>query len=124
MKRLPKCYGIIPARYGSTRFPGKALALIRGKPMFWHVFERARQCPELSNVVLATDDERIAGAAKELDVPVLMTRKDHPNGTSRVMEAAEALGIPQDAVVVNIQGDEPVLNPAMLTELVLPFREK
>lgn len=121
MKRLPKCYGIIPARYGSTRFPGKALALIRGKPMFWHVFERARQCPELSNVVLATDDERIATAAKELDVPVLMTRKDHPNGTSRVMEAAEALGIPQDAVVVNIQGDEPVLNPAMLTELVRPL---
>ena len=89
--------------------------------MFWHVFERARQCPELSKVVLATDDDRIFSAAKALDVPVLMTRDDHPSGTDRVLEAAQILEIPEDCVVVNIQGDEPVLDPIMLTELLGPF---
>ena len=121
MNKLPKCYGIIPARYGSKRFPGKALAEILGRPMFWHVFERARQCPELSQIVLATDDDRIVSAANELGVPVVMTRDDHPSGTDRVMEAAGLLQVPEDAVVVNIQGDEPLLEPTMLTRLVLPF---
>ena len=121
MNNLPKCYGIIPARYGSTRFPGKPLAKILGRPMFWHVFERAGQCPELSQIVLATDDDRIASAANELGVPVVMTRDDHPSGTDRVLEAAGLLRVPGDAVVVNIQGDEPALKPAMLTELVRPF---
>jgi 3-deoxy-manno-octulosonate cytidylyltransferase (CMP-KDO synthetase) len=123
MNKLPKCYGIIPARYRSTRFPGKPLADILGRPMFWHVFERARQCPELSQIVLATDDDRIISAAKELEVPVLMTRDDHPSGTDRVLEAAVLLRVPKDAVVVNIQGDEPALDPAMLTELVRPFTD-
>lgn len=121
MNRLPKCYGIIPARYASKRFPGKPLARILGRPMFWHVFERARQCPELSEILLATDDDRIVSAAKELGVPVVMTRDDHPSGTDRVLEAAELLGVPEDAVVVNIQGDEPALDAAMLTELIRPF---
>lgn len=121
MNKLPKGYGIIPARYGSSRFPGKPLAKILGKPMFLHVFERAKQCPELSQIVLATDDNRIISAAKDLEVPVLMTRDDHPSGTDRILEAAELLGVPEDAVVVNIQGDEPALEPAMLTELVRPF---
>ncbi len=121
MNNLPICYGIIPARYGSTRFMGKPLAKILGQPMFWHVFERARQCPELSQIVLATDDDRIISAAKELDVPVVMTRDTHPTGTDRVLEAAMLLRVPEDAVVVNIQGDEPTLEPAMLTELVRPF---
>ena len=123
MNRLPKCYGIIPARYGSKRFPGKPLADILGRPMFWHVFERARRCPELSQIVLATDDDRIKSAAKELEVPVLMTRDDHPSGTDRVLEAAVLLRVPKDAVVVNIQGDEPALDPAMLTDLVRPFTD-
>jgi 3-deoxy-manno-octulosonate cytidylyltransferase (CMP-KDO synthetase) len=121
MNNLPKCYGIIPARYQSARFPGKPLADILGKPMFWHVFDRARQCPELSKVILATDDNRIASAAKALNVPIIMTRDDHPSGTDRVLEAAELLQIPEDAIVVNIQGDEPALEPAMLTKLVRPF---
>jgi len=119
----PKCYGIIPARYDSTRFPGKPLAMILGKPMFRHVFERAIQCRELSKVVLATDDERIRRAAEAQDVPVLMTRSDHPNGTSRVMEAARILKIPEEAVVVNIQGDEPLLKPPMVSQLVSPFED-
>lgn len=122
MTDLPKCYGIIPARYASIRFPGKPLAEIGGRPMFWHVFDRARQCPELSQVVLATDDDRIFSSAQALGVPVVMTRPDHPSGTDRVLEAAERLEIPENAVVVNIQGDEPALEPAMLTELIRPFR--
>jgi len=117
-------YGIIPARYDSKRFPGKPLADIKGKPMFWHVYNRAIQCSGFTNVVLATDDERILQKAKSLKVPVVMTRKDHPSGTDRVLEAADFLNIPKDAVVINIQGDEPVLCPEMLAELMEPFKKK
>ncbi|GFM38608.1 3-deoxy-manno-octulosonate cytidylyltransferase [Desulfovibrio psychrotolerans] len=116
-------FGIIPARYESSRFPGKPLADILGKPMFWHVYTRARQCPLLTRVVLATDDLRIADAAREHGVECVMTRTDHPSGTDRVYEAACLLGVPEDAVVVNIQGDEPALNPQMLTQLVSPFTQ-
>jgi len=115
-------FGIIPARYGSTRFPGKPLALILGKPMFWHVYQRASQCPELERVVLATDSRRIAAAAEAHRVPCVMTRPDHPSGTDRVLEAADLLELPESAVVINIQGDEPALHPAMLSELVQAFR--
>jgi 3-deoxy-manno-octulosonate cytidylyltransferase (CMP-KDO synthetase) len=120
-KMLPPCYGIIPARYQSTRFPGKPLADILGRPMVWHVYQRARQCEALSSVVLATDDDRIRSAAQKLDIPVVMTRADHPSGTDRVLEAAVKLGLDADSVVVNIQGDEPALEPSMLTELIAPF---
>lgn len=116
-------FGIIPARYGSTRFPGKPLADILGKPMFWHVYQRASRCPELTQVVLATDSRRIADAAETHRVPCVMTRRDHPSGSDRVLEAADILGLAENAVVINIQGDEPALNPAMLTELVQPFNE-
>jgi 3-deoxy-manno-octulosonate cytidylyltransferase (CMP-KDO synthetase) len=120
---LPPCYGIIPARYASSRFPGKPLADILGRPMIWHVYERARKCEVLSAVVLATDDERIQTAARQLDIPVVMTRSDHPSGTDRVLEAAEKMALEKDAVVVNIQGDEPALEPSMLTALVTPFSD-
>lgn len=121
MKKLPQCYGIIPARYESSRFPGKPLAKILGKPMFWHVFKRAIQCRELKQVVLATDDKRILSAAAKLDVPAVMTRNDHQSGTDRVLEAAQILGLPENSVIINIQGDEPALEPAMLSQLVAPF---
>lgn len=118
-----KCCGIIPARYSSTRFPGKPLAQILGKPMFWHVYERARQCPELDRVVIATDDNRIFEAAQSLDVPAIMTRSDHESGTDRVHEAACLLKIPDAGVVVNIQGDEPLLDPEMVSLLIRPFAD-
>jgi 3-deoxy-manno-octulosonate cytidylyltransferase (CMP-KDO synthetase) len=118
---LPPCYGIIPARYESSRFPGKPLADILGRPMIWHVFKRASRCKALSVVVLATDDDRIKTAAEQLDIPVIMTRSDHLSGTDRVLEAAETMMLDENAVIVNIQGDEPALEPAMLTELVTPF---
>ena len=117
-------YGIIPARFASTRFPGKPLAEIHGKPMFWHVYQRARLCPELTAVALATDDKRIETAAKKLGVPVIMTRDDHPSGTDRVLEAALGMHVKDDAVVVNIQGDEPAMQPQMVSELIAPFADK
>ncbi len=119
---LPSCYGVIPARYESTRFPGKPLAKIRGRPMFWHVYTRAMQCPEFRQVVIATDDPRIAEAAESLDIPVLMTRSDHESGTDRVQEAAGYLNMDDRSVIVNIQGDEPLLEPAMLSAMIGPFQ--
>jgi len=118
------CYGIIPARYASVRFPGKPLADIAGKPMIWHVHERARCCAALQSVTLATDDARIFQAAEQLDLPCVLTRPDHPSGTDRVYEAARLLGIADDAVVINIQGDEPLLDPGALDELIAPFGEE
>ena len=123
MSKLPKCYGIIPARYGSTRFPGKPLAKILGKPMFWHVFERAKKCRELSQIILATDDKRISLAAKKLGVPVAMTRKDHTSGTDRVLEAAELIQVPEDAIIVNIQGDQPLFHTSVVSHLIKPLLE-
>jgi 3-deoxy-manno-octulosonate cytidylyltransferase (CMP-KDO synthetase) len=122
-KKLPPCHGIIPARYGSTRFPGKALADILGKPMFWHVWSRACRCAELSSVTLATDDARIADAAEKLRVPCVLTSTEHQSGTDRVFEAASLLKLPANSVIVNIQGDEPALMPHMLSALVRPFAD-
>lgn len=121
MNSTPKYFGIIPTRYQSSRFPGKPLAEILGKPMFWHVYNRASKCEMLEKVVLATDDDRIYAAAQKLDVPVLMTASTHTCGTERVLEAAQKLNVPDDGVVINIQGDEPALKPQMLSELLAPF---
>jgi 3-deoxy-manno-octulosonate cytidylyltransferase (CMP-KDO synthetase) len=121
MTQLPPTFGIIPARYGSTRFPGKPLADILGKPMFYHVWERASRCALLKSVVVATDDDRVMWAADELGVPCVMTRFDHESGTDRVMEAARSLRVSPNALVVNIQGDEPLLEPMVLTRLIERF---
>jgi 3-deoxy-manno-octulosonate cytidylyltransferase (CMP-KDO synthetase) len=120
---LPATYGFIPARYASSRFPGKPLADILGKPMFWHVWKRACRCPLLRRVTLCTDDGRIAEQAGALGVPCVMTRQDHASGTDRIYEAALAMKLPEEAVAVNIQGDEPALNPAMLDTLLAPFAD-
>jgi len=98
--------GIIPARFRASRFPGKPLAEIAGRPMIAHVIEGARRAKRLREVVVATDDERIAAAAAAAGAPVAMTSPDHPTGTDRVAEAAAAL---DDAIVVNVQGDEPLI---------------
>lgn len=117
------CFAIIPARYASTRFPGKPLVDILGKPMFWHVYQRALESDCFSTIALATDDDRIYKAARDLDVPVVMTATDHPSGTDRVLEAATILGATDSSVIVNIQGDEPALNPEVLKELISPFSD-
>lgn len=118
---MPEVIAIIPARYESSRFPGKPLAIIHGKPMFWHVMHRASLCPLVGAVALATDDQRIFRAAEDLGMRALMTSPNHPSGTDRVLEAARLLGAAPDSVIVNVQGDEPALNPQMLTELIRPF---
>ena len=106
--------GVIPARWGSTRFPGKSLTPICGKPLIQWVIERARQAKKLEKLIVATDDGRIRNAASELGVEVVMTRSDHPSGTDRI---AEALGHVEADVVVNVQGDEPLIEPALVDEL-------
>ena len=117
----PKFLGIIPARYKSSRFPGKPLALIQGKPMFWHVYNQASQCTALKQIVLATDDKKIMDMAHDLGVPALMTSGEHCCGTDRVLEAACQLNAEPTSVVVNIQGDEPTIAPEMIAELLSPF---
>jgi 3-deoxy-manno-octulosonate cytidylyltransferase (CMP-KDO synthetase) len=111
--------GVIPARYQSSRLEGKPLADILGRPMVQHVYERARQARNLDDVLVATDDERIFSAVTAFGGSALMTSPEHRSGTDRVAEAVATL----DAdVVVNIQGDEPMLDPVMLEEVVEPFR--
>jgi len=107
--------GVIPARWNSVRFPGKPLASILGRPMLQHVYERAASCRLISELLVATDDDRIAEAAKSFGAKVVMTSTEHPTGTDRVAEAAsKAVG----SVVVNIQGDEPLLRPESIDRLV------
>src|SRR5882672_9951747 len=112
--------GVIPARYASSRFPGKVLVSIAGKTMLQHVWERASQARYLSNVVIATDDPRIREAAESFRARVVMTRSDHASGTDRVAEAASASSA---NIVVNIQGDEPMLDPAAIDAAVLGLLE-
>jgi 3-deoxy-manno-octulosonate cytidylyltransferase (CMP-KDO synthetase) len=102
--------GIVPARYASTRFPGKSLAPIAGKPLIQHVVERCQKANALSEVIVATDDSRIADVAKKF-CRVEMTRPDHPSGTDRIAEVAARC---KCNAVVNIQGDEPLIDPAVI----------
>jgi 3-deoxy-D-manno-octulosonate cytidylyltransferase len=98
--------GLIPARYAASRFPGKPLTPIAGKPMIQHVYEGARQSKRLREVIIATDDERIAEACSVFGAPVALTSPDHPTGTDRLAEAVAGL---DDEIVVNVQGDEPMI---------------
>ncbi len=105
-----KIIGIVPARYASTRFPGKPLALIAGRPLIQHVIERCQAAKSLSEVIVATDDTRIWEVAQEF-CRAEMTSPDHANGTDRLAEVAERCAC--DAVI-NIQGDEPLIDPAVI----------
>lgn len=107
---------IIPCRYGSTRFPGKPLADIAGKPMVQHVYERAVESGAES-VVIATDDDRIRKVAEEFGAHVCMTSPDHTSGTERIAEAVVALGYLEDEVIVNVQGDEPLVPPVVIKQV-------
>jgi 3-deoxy-manno-octulosonate cytidylyltransferase (CMP-KDO synthetase) len=104
---------IIPARYSSTRLPGKPLADIAGKPLIQHVYERARESG-VGAVVVATDDERIRKAAEGFGAQVCMTRPEHRSGTERLAEVIARMAIQPDEIVVNLQGDEPQMPPALI----------
>jgi 3-deoxy-manno-octulosonate cytidylyltransferase (CMP-KDO synthetase) len=108
--------GVIPARWASTRFPGKMLTPILGIPLVVRVVERARLARSLDEVVVATDDERIRATVEDAGARAVMTRSDHPSGTDRVAEAAKGTSA---AVVVNIQGDEPLIDPELIDSLAL-----
>ena len=112
--------GIIPARWASSRFPGKPLHPLLGKPLLQHVFERATLCTGLDELVIATDDDRIAALCKTMGAKVIQTRSDHPTGTDRIAEAAEQCEAATH--VINIQGDEPLLEPALVDTLARELR--
>ncbi len=107
--------GVLPSRWGSTRFPGKPLHVIAGKPLIQHVWERCLRCSRLDEILVATDDERIRDAVLAFGGKVAMTSPDHPTGTDRIAEVA--LTVPQATHLVNIQGDEPLIDPALIDEL-------
>ncbi|MCS6861309.1 MAG: 3-deoxy-manno-octulosonate cytidylyltransferase [Abditibacteriales bacterium] len=114
----PIVVGVIPARYASSRFPGKALADIAGKPMIQWVYERASQAECLQRLLVATDDERIAEAVRRFGGEVVMTSPEHPSGTDRLAEAVRDM--PCD-IVVNVQGDEPLIDPRAIEQAVQPL---
>jgi len=114
---------LIPARYASTRLPGKPLADIAGKPMVVRVAERALQSGA-ARVVVATDDARVKTAAERFGIAVCMTRDDHPTGTDRLAEAAAALVLADDEIVVNVQGDEPLLEPSLMRSMARLLSER
>lgn len=113
-----KAVGVIPARYASSRFPGKPLATLCGRPLIQHVYERARRSQSLSRVVVATDDRRIHDVVTAFGGEVQLTGAHHRSGTDRVAEVAAYLS---SELIVNIQGDEPLIEPAMIDEAVVPF---
>jgi 3-deoxy-manno-octulosonate cytidylyltransferase (CMP-KDO synthetase) len=113
--------GIIPARYRSRRFPGKPLALIQGKPLIQRVYERAREARYIERLIIATDDQEIFAAAQSFGAQVQMTSPLHNSGTERVAEVAKELNT---SIVINIQGDEPLLKGTMIDDLVEALQDK
>jgi 3-deoxy-manno-octulosonate cytidylyltransferase (CMP-KDO synthetase) len=113
-----KVVAILPARYGSTRFPGKPLVDIAGKPMIQHVYERTAQTRTIDRVIVATDDERIVAAVESFGGEAQMTRDDHPSGTDRLAEVAARI---EADLIVNVQGDEPLIDPVMIESAVAPL---
>lgn len=111
---------LIPARYGSRRFPGKPLALLRGKPMIQHVYHQACQVPGVDRVMVATDDGRIAAAVSAVGGQVAMTRADHQTGTDRLAEVAEGLAAD---IIVNVQGDLPFFPPTLVGDAVNALKD-
>ena len=118
-----KILGIIPARYGSTRFEGKPLALINGKMMIQRVYEQARKADKLAEVVVATDDERIFNAVVGFGGKAVMTSTNHKSGTDRCREVVDKIGAGFDAVI-NIQGDEPYINPLQINQIAELISDK
>lgn len=115
---MAKIIGIIPARYASTRFPGKPLASLLGKPLIQWVYEAALSAQNLQEVIIATDDLRIADLSRSFGAEVVLTRSDHPSGTDRVAEVAKSR---EASIVINIQADEPLLEGWMIDRLIPPL---
>ncbi len=121
MKRDVIC--IIPSRYESSRFPGKPLADLCGKPMIQHVYERVAKAKAIPYVAVATDDERIFAAVTKFGGKAVMTAATHRSGTDRIAEAVAALNLAPEAIVVNIQGDQPIFEPVQVDEVIGPLQD-
>jgi len=113
-----KAVGIIPARYQSTRLPGKPLALILGKPMIWYVYQQAKKSRYLEEVIVATDDQRIVEAVESFGGKAVLTAREHRTGTDRLAQVAENMTA---EIIVNIQGDEPLIQPEMIDQAIEPL---
>ena len=118
MSKKQNVIGVIPARYGSSRFPGKVLAEINGKPMIQWVYEQAKKSKMLDRVFVAVDDQRVLDCVEGFGGPAVMTKPIHQSGTDRIAEAVELI---ETNIVVNIQGDQPLLDPIMIDEAVKPL---
>jgi len=116
-----KIVAFIPARLSSTRFPAKPLALIAGKPMIEHTYTCTRACPEVSDVFVATDDQEIVGRVRDFGGKAILTSDVHPSGTDRIAEAAATLGLNNDDLVVNVQGDQPFFSSALISDMLQPL---
>ncbi|MGI2258379.1 3-deoxy-manno-octulosonate cytidylyltransferase [Shewanella sp. GXUN23E] len=114
---------LIPARYGSSRFPGKPLAPINGKPMIQRVYERASLAEGLDNIYVATDDQRIRETVEGFGGKVVMTGSDAASGTDRLEEAATNLALPEDELIINLQGDQPLIDPICIEQLIRLFKD-
>ena len=118
-----KSIAVIPARYESSRFSGKPLADIGGKPMIQHVYEAAIRAQKIDQVVVATDDGRILDAVHRFGGQALMTSQTHRSGTDRAAEAAQQLELSGQDVVINVQGDQPLMDPSCLDQVVAPLEQ-
>lgn len=118
---MGKIIAIIPSRYGSSRFPGKPLALIKGKPMIQHVYENVKKVTYLDEVYVATDDKRIFDVVTAFGGKALMTSDKHACGTDRLAECVQMLNLEEEDIVLNIQGDEPLINKEMILDLLSCF---
>jgi 3-deoxy-manno-octulosonate cytidylyltransferase (CMP-KDO synthetase) len=112
---------VIPSRYGSSRFEGKPLALVYGKPMIQRVYEQTQKSKAVSKTIVATDDERIFKTVEHFGGIAVMTSDECRSGTDRVAQAADILNLGADDIIVNIQGDQPVFNPLTIDEMISPF---
>ncbi len=116
-----KIVAIIPSRYGSSRFEGKPLAKICGKPMIQHTYSRAASATQVNDVFVATDDLRIADVVRDFGGKVIMTGDQNRSGTDRAAEAADKIGLASEDIVINVQGDQPMLDPRCLHQVIMPF---
>lgn len=117
-----KTYVFIPARFGSSRLPGKPLKHINGQPMIEHVFQRVSQAQGIEAVYVATDDERIKTVVESFGGNVIMTPPEAESGTDRIAQAAQALGLTDDDLIINVQGDQPLIRPESIEAVVAPFK--
>ncbi|GLP94756.1 3-deoxy-manno-octulosonate cytidylyltransferase [Paraferrimonas sedimenticola] len=113
---------LIPARFGSSRFPGKPLTLINGQPMIQRVIERAKLVKGADAIYVATDDKRIADAVEQVGAIAVMTDSELPSGTDRINQAAERIGLQDEDIIINLQGDQPLVDPNTLEQLIQLFK--